>query len=244
MAATMVKLLDRDPELGEDLSGARMEQAAEQVLAQTVVVDEGEWRQPSWPAGVRSGPGLLVIDGILMRRVGVEDRFGAELLGAGDLLRPWQREDAVTSVPRRLGWRVLRKCEIALLDIDFARRIAAFPEIHGRLVARALRRARALAVNVAILHQPTVLRRLHMLLWHFADRWGTVRSDGVVVPLQLTHAMLAELLAARRPTVSAAFGELERSGALARVQEGWLLRGAPPGELEAVLASAPRPAAR
>ena len=33
--------------------------------------------------------GLLVLQGLPVRRVGVDGRFGAELLGQGDILRSW-----------------------------------------------------------------------------------------------------------------------------------------------------------
>jgi len=99
------------------------------------------------------------------------------------------------------------------------------------LVARCLRRSRSLAVNMAIVHHPRVETRVHMLLWHFADRWGTVRKDGVLLPVPLTHSLLADLVAAQRPTVSAAIGALQRDGSVERVDGGWLLHGSPPGEL-------------
>jgi hypothetical protein len=43
--------------------------------------------------------------------------------------------------------------------------------------------------------------------------------------------VLADLVAARRPTVSSALGELIRDGLLRSVPNGWVLVGEPPGEL-------------
>lgn len=234
MHGPVTRVLEQDPELGEGLDAERL--AAASVHARAVVIElaRGEWSEQEWPAGARDGLGLLVLEGLLLRRVGLDGRFGSELLARGDLLRPWQREDAGVSVPRRLGWRVLRGCRLAVLDLEFAKRIAAYPEIHGRLLARALRRSRYLTINIAIVHQPKVETRLHMLLWHLADRWGTVRKDGVLLPVKLTHSIFAELLAARRPTVSAALSSLENSGRIARCPDGWLLYGAPPGELQTI----------
>lgn len=230
--AGAVRLLERDRELGEDLDPARLAAATERARTQTIALPRGPWRPPEWPRSVRMGPGLLILDGIVLRRVGVEGRFGAELLAAGDLMRPWQREDGGSSLPPQLCWQVLDATKLAVLDVDLMRRISDYPEIQSRLVARALRRSRRLALHIAIVHQPKVEARLHMLLWHLADRWGTVRADGVMMPVRLTHETLAELLAARRPTVSSAVGSLERMGMLERTHEGWLLRGSPPGELE------------
>jgi CRP-like cAMP-binding protein len=227
-------VLDADPELGSGLGAARFATARREARALVMNLDKGDWDQPTWSAGLRGGPGLLVLDGLLLRSVGMDGRYGAEMLGAGDLLRPWQHEDAFASVPRQSQLRALQRSRLALLDIDFLRRVAPFPEISGQLVARALLRSRQLAVNMAIVHQPRVETRLHMLLWQMADRWGSVGRDGVFVPIELTHTILAELVAARRPTVSAALRALEHENAIERLAGGWQLHGLPPGELQAV----------
>lgn len=112
------------------------------------------------------------------------------------------------------------------------------------MVGRALERSRNLAVNLAIIQQARVATRLHMLLWHFADRWGRVRADGVLVPLALTHAVLAELVAARRPTVTTALTELARAKNVRPADPGWLLEGEPPGELLELQTVSPRASGR
>lgn len=109
-------LLEEDPDLGEGLDGTRREAALRDARTQAVVIPPGPWVQPEWPASIRSGAGLLILSGLLIRRVGLEHRHGAELLGAGDLLRPWQREDAASSLPRQAGWHVLERARIAILD--------------------------------------------------------------------------------------------------------------------------------
>ena len=180
----------------------------------------------------RSQPVLgCSLDGLLLRRVRLDDRSGVELLAAGDLLRPWQREDVIASVPRQLEWEVLQTCRLAVLDVDFAQRVSAFPTIAAQLIARAINRSRHFAINMAIVQHPKVEDRLRMLLWHIADRWGTVGSDGVSVPVSLTQTVLAALVAAQRPTVSAALKSLERDRQVTRTDRGWLLHGSPPGEL-------------
>lgn len=73
-------------------------------------------------------------------------------------------------------------------------------------------------------------------------RWGTVTPGGVYLPVKLTQTVLAALVAAQRPTVSAALAALERDHRLTRTSRGWLLHGAPPGELAlAVEPQAPPP---
>jgi CRP-like cAMP-binding protein len=74
-----------------------------------------------------------------------------------------------------------------------------------------------------------------MLLWHLADRWGTVGPGGVLLPVKLTQSVLAALVAAQRPTVSAALRTLAQDGRVTRTSRGWLLHGAPPGELQSAV---------
>ena len=118
---------------------------------------------------------------------------------------------------------VVEAADLAVLDLAFGERLAPYPEVTGALVARALQRARSLAVTMAIAHQRRVDRRLLMLLWHLADRWGRVTPAGTRVSLQLTHQTLADLVAARRPAVTTALAQLEQEGLVGRGEAGWLL---------------------
>jgi CRP/FNR family transcriptional regulator, cyclic AMP receptor protein len=224
------QVLREDPELGDAVRPSERARAIEECVARTVHIGRGSWSGQG-KAAMHDGIGLLVLEGLLIRRVGIEGRFGAELLGDGDLLRPWQGEDAESALSHTTGWRVLETARMALLDADVAQRFAAYPELTGRLVARALERSRNLAINMAIVHQARVNVRLQMLFWHLADRWGRVGREGVILPLHLTHAVLADLVAARRPTVSSSLSELAKLGLVRTAGNGWLLSGDPPGEL-------------
>lgn len=223
-------MLVEDPELAEALSPADRAPASEHCLAPAIDLPRGRWdgqRSDMTPDGI----GLLVLRGLLIRRVDVGGGFGAELLGQGDLLRPWQGEGAQSTLSSSSGWRVLEEARIAVLDRHTAVRFARYPELTGRLVAKSLERSRNLATAMAIAHHSRIETRLHMLFWHLADRWGRVCPDGVRIPLALTHAMLADLVSARRPSVSTSLSEMARNGLVERVGRGWLLRGDPPGEL-------------
>ena len=222
--------LREDAELAATLRLADREAALAECIAPVIRLDTGRWGGRA-PGFSRDGIGLLVLDGLLLRRVGVDGRFGAELLGDGDLLRPWQGEDTPATVPRTTRWRVLQPTRLAVLDQRVTRRIARYPDLTGRFVARALERSRNLAVNLAIVHQTRIDARLQILLWHLADRWGRVSPDGVVLPLALSHAALAELVAARRPTVTTALADLDARGLVSRIEAGWLLAGERPSEL-------------
>jgi hypothetical protein len=170
--------------------------------------------------------------------MGIDGRFGAELLGEGDLLRPWQWETDSPTLPLEMAWSIVEPARLALLDDDFVHRcVGRFPELVSPLVGRAMQRARNLAVNMAIVNQARVDVRIHMLFWHLAGRWGKVRSEGTVLPMRLTHAILADLVAARRPTVTSAISELVRNGLVRSSGDEWILFGEPPAELSRLAAN-------
>lgn len=222
-------VLREDSDLAESIPRPRRERAIRESTARVVELAPGRWdgHEPATPDGI----GLLVLDGLLIRKVCVDGRYGAELLGEGDVLRPWQEDLEPMTFGWTNDWRVLQTTRVAVLDERFARLIGRYPRLAGRLMARAIQRARMLTVNMAIVHQARVDVRLHMLLWFLAGRWGRVRGDGVTLPIRLTHAVLADLVAARRPTVTTALTDLGKQGLVQTVDDGWLLAGRPPGEL-------------
>jgi CRP/FNR family transcriptional regulator, cyclic AMP receptor protein len=223
-------VLREDAELADAVPPDRREDALEHCTATEIRVPSGDGVSEASP--LQNGIGILVLDGLLIRRVGIDGRFGAELLGEGDLLRPWQWETDSPTLPLETAWSIVQPARLALLDADFVKRcIGTYPELSAPLVARAMQRARNLAVNMAIVHQARVDFRLHMLLWHLAGRWGRVRSEGTVLRMRLTHAVLADLVAARRPTVTSAISELVRSGLVRSSGDEWVLFGEPPAEL-------------
>jgi CRP/FNR family transcriptional regulator, cyclic AMP receptor protein len=220
-------VLIEDADLAEVIPVERRARAIDELTAPLLHVGKGKLEAPKgFP---EHALGLLVIKGLLLRRVAVDGRPGAELLGECDLLRPWQ-SDEVPTLPMTSEWSVLAPARLAVLDDTFARHLANYPELASRLVERAVRRSRRLVINMAIVHDARVDERLRMLFWHLAARWGRVRGDGVVLPLPLTHAVLAELVAARRPTVTSALSELSRQGVVEVVSDGWLLLGSPPSD--------------
>ena len=227
--SSVSRILADDPELADGLVGQRLQAAVGDCVAETCECPAGPWSPPDEIGDMSFGIGLLILDGLVARGVGVAGRFGAELLGDGDLMNPYHGADTGTSLPRTGKWRVLRPTRMAILDSQFALRTTRYPEVVSALVTRALRRARHIATNMAIVQQPRIDLRLHMLFWEFADRWGTVRQDGVHVRLHLTHSMLSDLVAARRPTVTEALSELAaRSAVVWTGTDGYCPANRPP----------------
>ena len=232
------RLLEEDVELASVLSPEERATAVREIVTPVLQVPRGMWNDiAGWDDVVslkRSGIGLLILDGLLLRRVGIDGRYGVELLGEGDVLRPWLTSGVGSSIETTASWRAVAATRIAVVDDAATAAISRYPALVVEIVGRALRRSRNLALNVAIVHHTRVDVRLEMILWAIADRWGKVSPEGVRVPLRLTHEVLAELVAARRPTVSSTVSELARRGRVRSTSDGWLLCGEPPAELSAL----------
>jgi hypothetical protein len=228
-APETVRLLEADPDLGALLSEPRRAEAERDLSVRTHVVEVGPWDVSRLEAASADHVGLLVLDGVLSRELVVADHVSAELLGPGDLVRPWQSGNRASLLPVDAVWSVLSPVTVAVLDRRFAAEIARYPEITSALFDRLGERSVRLATTQAISQLTRVDRRLRALFWHLAERWGRVSGQGVIVPLALTHRILGQLVGARRPTVSTALSELAERGELMRRPDGsWLLRGEPP----------------
>ncbi len=227
MTPEIVAVLDEDPDLAADLDGPRLSTATRDLRAAAFNVPGGRWDPDGHAPSLRGGIGLLVLDGVLARRVGTQRRSGAELLGPGDLLRPAAHDTGAESI-FLTSWRVIEPLRIAVLDQRFLMRLAPYPEIAGELIGRAVDRARHVLVHMAIAHHPRVDARLLHLLWQLADRWGRVTPHGVSLPLRLTHELLADLVAAQRPSVTLSLQQLERQGQITREGGRLLLIGDAP----------------
>ncbi len=227
-----VRLLEADPDLGGLLTGARRQEAERELVVRVHKLGVGVWDVSRLEGAGADHVGLLLLDGVVAREVIVADHVSAELLGPGDLLRPWQAASKADLLPVDVLWSVLSPSSFAVLDRRFAGELARWPEVTAALFERLSERAQRLATTQAISQLTRVDRRLKALLWHLAERWGRVTPDGIVVPLPLGHQRLADLVGAHRPSVTTAVGELSRGGALSRRQDGnWLLHGAPPEQL-------------
>jgi CRP/FNR family cyclic AMP-dependent transcriptional regulator len=225
----VIALLDHDPDLGRALDTARHAAATRDARAAVVEVKTGAWKPDPLPQSLRAGLGLLVLDGAVVRRIGHRRRGGAELLGPGDIVRPWDSDGesgSLTALPT--SWKVIEPLRMAVLDQRFAARIAPYPEIGARLLARATDRAKAILVQMAIAHHARIDERLELALWHVAERWGRVTPNGVSLTLRLTHELLADLVAAQRPSVTLSLQHLERDGCIDRRGGAILLLGDPP----------------
>jgi CRP-like cAMP-binding protein len=236
----VTQVLEEDPELSEWMAAGERELATARAVARVERLDTGLWAEPATPRSERAGYGLLVLDGLLARRVTLGRFDCTELLGQGDLLRPWTfASTATASVDSEVTWNVVDPVRLANLDRRFSEKVAPWPEIAATLMDRIIQRSRWLAFQLAVSHVVRVDTRLLLMLWHFADRWGRMTKDGARVRLPLTHAVLASVVGARRPSVTTALSRLQHQGLIERTDDGdWLLHGSPPKQFANARAAA------
>lgn len=223
-------LLELDPDLGALLAPERVADARTALRVPLQRLGVGEWDVSRLAEAHPGHVGLLLLEGVLAREILMEDDVSTELLAAGDLIRPWHLDRGQPLLRHEVRWTVLAPSVLAILDRQFAAAMSAFPEVTVALLERVDRRAERLATAKAIVQLTRVDRRLLALFWHLAERWGRMTGDGVAIPLTLSHRMLAQLVGARRPTVSSSLAKLTRSGRVVRRDDGsWLLTGDPVG---------------
>ena len=215
-----VPLLDVAPGLGAHLCHEELREARGRCLVSVVGLARGK-RVATLEAS--SEGGFLVVRGMLTRRLQVGDRSGAELLGRGDVIYPTPGESA---------WRVEQTALLAVLDESFHRSAAPWPRLVMALHERAVLRSHSLLLRLAIVEYPQIRRRVHLVLWHLADRWGSTEEHGAFLPLKLSRVALADLVSSTRESVSRALGELRRLGLVHERGSGFFLRFPHPAELE------------
>jgi CRP/FNR family transcriptional regulator, cyclic AMP receptor protein len=221
-----VQILREDPELASALPARDARELVEAMRAPVISIRSGPWNPPHHEPD--STYGLLVLEGLLARRVTVGAGTMIELLSHGDILRPSQNL-AERLVPAAVRWRALTESRVAVLDERVTALIGSRPELTVAFAARLARRCHAAAYLGAIGHMGRVEDRLLGLLWHLADTWGRVTPDGVRIPFRLTHEVLGELVGAKRPSVTIGLSYLRREGEVTQSSSGqYILTGEPP----------------
>ena len=214
-----VRLLDIDPDLGAALTTEAFKAARHDLVVGIQCIAGPDWRPDCRPREA-GHLGFLMTSGMMVREMRIGRGRGIELLTAGDLLRPSQ-EDSASFVTAR--WRILERIELAELDQRLATALGRFPPLVDALLGRVMERSRSQAAYAAIESVRGLDEKLLTLFWHLAERHGTRTEQGVSIPLPLTHQILADLVGARRPSVSLTLKRLSDDGLVIRTGDGWLL---------------------
>jgi CRP-like cAMP-binding protein len=227
-------LLAADGDLGAQLSPHELSLALRTIVVPFVRVPRGAWTLPVPAGGASQLTGLLLVEGLLARHVGLGGRVCTQLVDTGELFNPIG--DADTLLPSHTDWEALAPSVVAVLDRRFAAVARRWPQVGANLQRRLAERANRLALQGAIAQLPTVEQRILAMFWLLAERHGRVCPDGVLLRLRLTHRLIGQLVGAQRPSVTLALGVLTGRGWVERADErSWLL----PWGSRAVLESAP-----
>lgn len=188
-----------------------------------MTLDTGPWTLPQPPSTELA---YMVAAGMLLRRVTIKGGSSVELVGKGDLLLPWRGESASFS---RSEWEVIDRARLAVLDLRPGSPLARSSDLAATIAQRAIDRARWLSLQSAIMSVVGIEERLRALLWALAERWGETVPGGAEIEVNVPQSVLAEMVGARRPTVSLALGTLTERGDLLTSEPGrWVLSGDPP----------------
>ncbi|HYZ30400.1 MAG TPA: helix-turn-helix domain-containing protein [Thermoleophilaceae bacterium] len=219
--AGRIALLDVDPDLAGGRSGSDLAAIRDRLTTPVYRLTPGPMPEPPRR---QSHLGFLVLKGLLLYEVAACGRATAELLGTGDLVRPW-KHDVSGTLRSEAKWIVLDQVLLADLGTATSSRLADAADIYEALVARCVDRAEAVAIQRSITAHVRVDVRVLAYLWHLADRFGVVVPGAVKLDIPLTHAVLARLIGARRPTVTTALQRLIQLGYLRREGRAFVLVG-------------------
>jgi CRP/FNR family cyclic AMP-dependent transcriptional regulator len=165
---------------------------------------------------------LLITAGAITADVLVGDRVMNQLFIDGDVLLTGSPSPTTPSSSRELV--VIDDAHAAVLDRRFMLGAAHWPTLMGAVMSRLADQQHRLAVHGAICQLPHSEQRTMAILCHLASRTGTVTPDGVLLRRPLSHQQIADLIGARRPTVSLALRSLQNHGLVRRRDDGsWLL---------------------
>lgn len=169
--------------------------------------------------------GILILDGLIMAQLEVGRAHAGWLVGAEDLLRPWQMREL--SLLRDVRWHALTPSRVLRVDRGY-RRLEHDPRFVQKLLDRAARTSHWLFAMSLVISSPSIEDRLLLLFSLWGERWGKVTPAGIWIELPLTHQLIAQMCGARRPTVSIALRSLGEQGVITRrSRSGWLLRRLP-----------------
>jgi CRP/FNR family transcriptional regulator, cyclic AMP receptor protein len=226
-APAAARLLELDPALGEGVPADELAEARARAVVPLVTVGPGPVAfERLFKADDPLGPfAVLVTDGLIARDVSLLGRPATQLVGPGDVLMVGDPADAVIAAG------CATRCRVAVLERRFLTATQQWPWLTARIIERAASWADRSMTQQAIIQLGRVDLRLLFMLGHLAERWGRVTSDGVFVPLRLTHETLGRLVGAQRSTVTLALKELREQGAVVKRGEGWLIVSGAGGSL-------------
>jgi CRP/FNR family transcriptional regulator, cyclic AMP receptor protein len=225
-----VDLVDAWPEIAGFVPSADADLARRALVARAITADgEDLFERPR--TRVHGALAFLVVEGVVLKATSFAGRSALELLGPGDFLAPPLTATRQVESPAVSRYMAHGPASVAVLDDRFRRAARRWPGLVDCLHDRLGRQTHRASRHLAILHLPRVEDRIVALFADLAERFGRMTPDGIVIDLALTHQVIGDLVASRRPTVSLALQTLGADGIVERLDDGrWHLaaRAVPP----------------
>ena len=214
-----VRLQDIGPEWLAAVPVAERPLAGRVAVASRLHLPAGAWTADALAYEGSGTPyAAVLLHGVVIRDIVLPGVASAGLFGPGDILKLWGH--AETSLHDHMRWSCANdETVVAVLDDRMRRVTATWPGVGHVLRQRLADQLDSAELHRAIVSMPRAEQRIFALMWMFADRWGTVTPDGVVVALNLKHELIGRLVGARRPTVSLALRALIDDGLLTRTAD-------------------------
>jgi CRP-like cAMP-binding protein len=222
-------ILEEDEDLARSIPARERGRAARLLRARVIDYERSLWEVPRLDPD--TGYGLLMLDGLIARRVRLARAVAVEILGPGDILRPPDDLPLGITDQLRAEWKVFQPARLAVLDEAITSQLMESNGLSLALAARLTRRARRLTYLLAISHLARVEDRLLATFWHLGVTWGRMTERGMTVPVPLLHSDLGHIVGARRPTVTLAMTSLRDRELVVRQRGSYLLPGEPPSWL-------------
>jgi CRP/FNR family cyclic AMP-dependent transcriptional regulator len=216
---TTIGLVDAWPEIAGAIASPDLALARRALVALVITAKEEDVFER---LGTRAHGALtfLIVDGVVLKVTSFADRSALELLGPGDVLAPPLTAARQMESPALSRYMAHGLASIAVLDDRFRRAAQRWPALVDCLHECLGRQAHRASRHLAILHLPRVEDRIVALFADLAERFGRMTPDGIVIDLPLTHQVIGDLVASRRPTVTLALQTLAANGVVERLDDG------------------------
>jgi CRP-like cAMP-binding protein len=209
-----------------ELPEAERERAAVVLAARPTITLEP--RVPYFHGGFPQGAFLAVEQGFLVLRASTPAASRSIITceaGPGRIVLAPSPDEALVA---------LSQASVTVIDIAARNELLRLPSFSDRVVDQLSLTLRQKQEAIANLASPRHVERVRCKLLQLAQSYGHVVRDGIRIDFPLSHAVLAEMIASSRETVTRALDELERSGFVVREGGSYRLLG----PAEALLASA------
>ena len=167
---------------------------------------------------------FIIVDGIVLKQTSYAGRQALELYAPGDVLAPPLTASRQIESPAVSSYRAHGEVLLAVLDERFRAAARRWPGLSDVLHDHLALQTHRASMRLARLHLSRAEDRILALFSDLAERFGRVTPGGIVIDIDLTHDLIGQMIASRRPTVSLALEQLSQAGKLTRSDGGqWKL---------------------